>query len=97
MNTEKILALGNIWEKEGKKRIYISIEKLEEIFGLKYTKYNSGSVSGAELNGSSISNKKATDLIFNIKFSKTYYDFSDNQIHSNMNELKTAIENYINN
>lgn len=62
---QKLIELGcNVWEKYGKKRIYIG-DNIESVFGLKINYYGTGNISSAYLNGEKISNSKARKLIDN--------------------------------
>lgn len=61
---EKLEALGiDAWERGEVKRYYINDDQLEAVFGLSISRYNSGNISGASLNGEGISNSKAYKLL----------------------------------
>ncbi|KMJ46699.1 hypothetical protein AB204_02465 [Xenorhabdus khoisanae] len=76
-NTEKkLLSMGfKAWERNGHRRIYINIERFEEVFGLKVSFYKTGNISSAKLNGEKISNSKACELIP----LKAFYDCVNNE------------------
>ena len=69
---QKLIEIGcTVWEKYGRKRIYInSDEEIEKVFGLSVGRYNSGWISSAFLNGEKISNSQARRLLA----IKPYYD-----------------------
>lgn len=69
---EKLVSIGcSVWEKYGRKRIYIdSDEEIEKVFGLSISRYNSGWICSAFLNGEKISNSEARRLLA----IKPYYD-----------------------
>ena len=72
---DKLLNIGlKIWSKSGNERIYINDDKLEVVFGLSISRYKSGSISKAELNGEKISNSKASKLTAN----KIFYCLKSN-------------------
>lgn len=70
--TEQVLIdLGlSVWEKNSTRRIYINSDRSEDVFGLQITKYRTGNISSANLNGERISNSKASKLLS----SPTYFD-----------------------
>lgn len=68
---EKLIGVGcYVWEKYGRKRIYINEDQLEKVFGLSISRYNSGWICSAFLNGEKISNSEARRLLA----IKPYYD-----------------------
>lgn len=72
----KLLELGaKIWERGGKKRIYINESLLLAVFGLELEFYNTGNIAGAWLNGERISNKKAFKHVQN----RIYFDCNLNK------------------
>jgi hypothetical protein len=77
---EKMKGIGSEWEKSGKRRIYFN--NLQELYGLKTSHYNTGNVSGAELDGATISNSQAKKILQNLVFAKFWYDFSDDKLHA---------------
>lgn len=62
---QKLIEIGcTVWEKYGRKRIYVnSDEEIEKVFGLSVDRYNSGRISSAHLNGEKISNSQAHRLL----------------------------------
>ena len=69
---------GRVWEKYGKKRLYLD-EKKEMGFELDF--YKSGNIAYAKLNGEKISNNKAWEVRSDL--SNSYIDFQTGLIHSN--------------
>lgn len=67
---------GNLWEKYDKSRYYFSVETLMELLDLKVTRYNTGNISSATLEGEHISNTHAGQMIFALEQAKLYYDNS---------------------
>ena len=66
MNVEqKLIEIGcTTWEKYGRKRIYINNDdQIEKVFGLSVSRYKSGMISSAFLNGEKISNSQACRLL----------------------------------
>lgn len=59
---------GKLWEKEGRRRIYFN----PECWGLEVTKYKTGSINTAEINGSRISNSEA----YRCQIVKVWYDIT---------------------
>lgn len=70
--TDEIAAtIGKLWEKDTLRRYYISADKVRELIGLEVTRYGTGNVSYAELNGEKISNAKGSSyyrIATNCKF-----------------------------
>lgn len=62
----------SVWQGGDKVRIYLKRKDVDKLFGLKYTKYKTGNVSSASLNGKAISNSWARDLL--AATDKVYYD-----------------------
>ena len=74
MNIDKLLELGREWKKDNYHRIYFN--NIDELAGLSVSKYNTGNVSSASLNGESISNSQARKMMSN-SFTKLWYDVND--------------------
>ena len=57
----KLVAMGGTaWESNGKSRVYLN--NWLELAGVSVTRYGTGNVSGASLDGKKISNAKASEL-----------------------------------
>lgn len=80
-----LTAIGcTVWEKYGRKRIYInSDDQIEKVFGLSVGRYNSGMISSAFLNGEKISNSQARRLLT----VKPYFDCLSGKWVSNIEPL----------
>ena len=65
MTKDEASQLGSEWRKDDKHRFYFDdVDKiLSEYFGLELTRYKSGSISQARLDGEKISNSKAYKMI----------------------------------
>ena len=73
---EKLEDLGiDAWERGGMKRYYVNADKVESVFGLEISRYNTGNICGASLNGESISNTRAGKLLAR----KIYFDAASRQ------------------
>lgn len=70
---------GKLWEKNSMKRIYFSGDLVVEFVGLSVSRYNTGNISGATLNGDAISNSEAKRILGGID--KIYYDLNDGKFH----------------
>lgn len=68
----KLISLGfTVWEKGGRRRIYVNAKDFDKVFGLEISCYKTGSISYAALNGEKISNSMARRLI---GYRTPYYD-----------------------
>ena len=70
---------GNLWEKNGKRRIYFSAST---VMGLDVNRYGTGNISGADIKGERISNSEAR-RIMDCKF---FYDVIDGKFYSSNTE-----------
>lgn len=68
---------ANRWTKYERDRLYI--RRLTDLIGLSYTRYNSGNVSSAELNGESISNSECNRIL--AALDKAYIDLKTNTVY----------------
>jgi len=75
--TEK--AHGNRWTKNGNDRIYI--DPRNALNELETTRYNTGNISSATLNGERISNSEAKRLVGAALSTKLWYDLNDEKFH----------------
>lgn len=73
---KKMLASGNLWERGEVKRRYYSVDEFCDFSGLDVSWYKTGNISAASLNGDSISNGIALELV---AFDKFYYCYSKKQ------------------
>ncbi len=93
---EKILSMnaGKIWEKYGKRRVYIQIETA---LNMDVQYYNTGNISSASINGEGISNSKAQKVLSG----KCFIDLNDenNIVFSEWSsiELVELLEDYFTN
>lgn len=74
---QKLIDLGmSVWGQDfGKPRIYINTDDMELVFGLRVSRYGTGTVSQATLHGQKISNSQARRLLEN----KIYYCLIENK------------------
>lgn len=71
--------IGSEWQKAGKHRIYFN--GLSAWLGLEVSRYNTGNVSSARLNGDGISNCQAKRILSRMMDAKLYYDFETKRFH----------------
>lgn len=80
MTLEEALKIGDEWKNEKFHRIYFNgksfYEVLEMEIGLSITRYGTGNISSASLNGEKISNGKAFKMIPR----KIYFDVNSNKV-----------------
>lgn len=74
LDAEKLIKLGNYWEKGEMKRIYFS--DIPSILGLEVVRYKSGSIQSAKLDGHEISNSKAYKILQKYENIKFFYDLT---------------------
>lgn len=72
---------GRVWEKYGKKRLYLDENKVMKEMGFELEFYKGGGIFSAKLNGEKISNNKASKIRGDL--SNSYIDFQTGLIHSN--------------
>jgi hypothetical protein len=63
---------GREWKKDALHRVYFN--NLDELFGLTCSYYNTGNISGARLDGETISNSRAGEIARALGASKVWYD-----------------------
>jgi len=80
MDEQNLLTLGKLWEKNGMKRIYFN--NLLDLYGLEITRYNTGNISSARLDGQEISNSEARRLIDRMSLGKLWYDCTAKEFKS---------------
>lgn len=72
----KLEDLGiDAWERGEMKRYYVNPDKVEAVFGLEISRYNTGNICGARLNGEPISNTRAGKLLAR----KIFFDAASRQ------------------
>lgn len=88
MNTEKLIEMGNLWEKGIHRRVYFDIKNYLD---LEISTYNTGNIKSAYLNGEKISNSKAGKILQ----SKIYFDLNKEEfmVVGDSDLLGSAIEN----
>ena len=75
---ERLINAGaSRWTKYERDRLYI--KRLADLIGLSYTKYNTGNISSAELNGETISNSECNRIL--AALDKAYIDLKTNTIY----------------
>jgi hypothetical protein len=82
MNTQQIdnlKKLGKEWESADGSKHRIYVDDLAQFVGLKVSYYNSGNINAATLDGQTISNSQAKQIISNL--GKVWYDFADDKFH----------------
>ena len=94
---EKLINAGaSRWTKYERDRLYI--KKLADLIGLSYTRYNSGNVSSAELNGEAISNSECNRIL--AALDKAYIDLKTNTVYIDGRDdaaeiIIAGLENYL--
>lgn len=70
---EMLLSMGGReWAKGGLHRIYLPVEVSARVLELKVTRYDSGNISSATLEGEKISNASAKEILYDLE--GAYYD-----------------------
>lgn len=81
ITTETLSAVGGtLWERGSMRRVYFN--DLEGLLGLEVSRYGSGNISYAYLNGEKLSNRRARDLVRELDFAKVWWDASSQEFHS---------------
>ena len=94
---EKLINAGaSRWTKYERDRLYI--KRLADLIGLSYTKYNTGNISSAELNGETISNSECNRIL--AALDKAYIDLKTNTVYIDGREdaaevIIAGLENYL--
>ena len=63
---------GRRWQKAGHDRIYLN--NLADLYGLRVTRYGTGNISSATLDGEHISNNSARKILIGLMDAKVWYD-----------------------
>lgn len=65
---------GKEWIKDDHHRIYFNRAATAELIGFEVTRYKTGNIRSAKLNGSEISNRRARGVDSDLSFGKFWYD-----------------------
>jgi hypothetical protein len=90
---------GKLWENAPHRRVYFN--DLHAYLGLNVTRYNTGNISYAELDGEKISNGQARKMILGLSEAKVYYCLTSNKFQAkglseeDFGEIRLAIEERI--
>lgn len=83
MNIETLTKIGGReWIKDDMRRVYFNVDLAAELIGLSVTRYNTGNISAAKLNGEKISNSKARKILGELEFGKVWYDVNSGEFHT---------------
>ncbi|MEQ2400174.1 hypothetical protein [Peptoniphilus hominis (ex Hitch et al. 2025)] len=94
---ERLINAGaSRWTKYERDRLYI--KRLADLIGLSYTKYNTGNISSAELNGETISNSECIRIL--AALDKAYIDLKTSTIYIDGRDdaaevIIAGLENYL--
>jgi hypothetical protein len=79
LSADTMVAIGgNRWTRNGMDRVYLN--DWHEFAGLAVSRYNTGNISGASLDGEPIANGRAGAILGAID--KVYYDAADGKLHA---------------
>ena len=95
MNTDKLVELGKEWTKGDTRRVYFN--NIESWYGLRVSRYNSGSIMSATLDGEVISNSTAKEIEGRFIGVKVWFDFADGEFHSQGTIKPGAFNKIVNN
>jgi hypothetical protein len=70
---------GNAWTHPSTGEVRVYFNSWPELIGLEVSRYNTGNICGATLDGESISNARARDILGVV--TKVWWSDADNQIH----------------
>ncbi len=81
VTVEQLVALGGReWRKGDKHRVYFN--NIAPLIGLSLSRYGTGNISSARLDGRKISNSSARRILNSISRAKFWYDLADGDFHS---------------
>ena len=83
---------GNLWEKEGMKRLYFNSAFLAELLDFSFSRYGTGNISGASLKGAKLSNTKARKLLTQLDTGKCWYAYHDDSFHTKYIDGAVSVE-----
>ena len=95
LNINELEKIGNIWESNGMKRLYINSDTRLELMDIKVEYHNSGSIQSITINGERISNNAGHKLIRDYAEGKFFYDYNKKAFnHKNMynNEFENLVK-----
>lgn len=78
---------GRLWEKGSMRRVYFN--DLEALMGLSISRYKTGNICSASLEGEYISNSAAAKMLSSI--SKLWYDLADNKFYFQASDRELAL------
>jgi len=78
---------GREWTAGDKHRIYFN--SLEALFGLDVSRYHTGNICGATLDGERLSNARAGEIVACLREGKLWWDFCDKKFHSTIPNCRT--------
>lgn len=96
---------GNLWEKNGKKRIYFNQKSILSLYGYQISYYGTGNLSNVLLDGKQESNCSTRKMLYEIEDDKYFLDLVTKKI-SNLSEsgegiflwvLEDILDNYYKN
>lgn len=97
MDAERLVKVGGKrWQKGDMDRIYF--DGLAGWYGLETSRYNSGNIGGATLDGSEISNTKARRIDNDLAQAKVWYDVAEGKFRGkgpNIDDYFATIANRI--
>ena len=94
ISPEKLESIGGkLWERGDLRRIYFN--NLEDFCSFGYSRYNSGSIKRAFLNGEKISNRAASALLYDLEYSKVFFDLVEGQFKTKMQGRAIELESEI--
>lgn len=73
---------GNLWEKNGMRRVYFDSETVLARAGFSVDRYNTGNICSAELKGAKISNSEARRIEGCFSAKKFWFDLTDQKFHT---------------
>ena len=78
---EKLLAIGNRWQKYGKDRIYFPTKSLLKLLNVELDFYKTGNISDASMDGEHISNSEGRRILDALNDAKIYYDIKTDDFY----------------
>lgn len=76
---EALKKIGSEWQKGDRHRIYFN--DLATLAGLDIDRYGTGNISGATLDGRTISNSEAKRIVSRLLDTKVWFDVADGKFH----------------
>ena len=72
---------GKLWNE---KRVYLNSSEVKKIIGLEVSRYGTGNISGASINGEKCSNSRARKILNELEFGKSYVCCETGVLFSNL-------------